>query len=428
MSRSTRRPGVVVVGSDFRSLGVVRSLGRRHIPCVVVDNLPRSAWFSRYVGKRLRWHGSLDSTAFLHFLLHIAREYHLERYILLPMPDDAVELVARHTTELSACYQLVTQSWDVVQWANDKRLTYRMAQELGVDCPQTWYPLSVHDLQEMSIRFPVIIKPAVSLHLQHALRLKALPAENLAELRTQYELARTILEPANIMVQEIIPGDGRTQFSVAAYCREGLMLASMTARRTRQYPIDYGLGSSFVEAIEMPMLIAPAEKLLWHMRASGMLEVEFKYDRRDNQYKLLDINLRPWGWHTLAIACGLDFPWMQYCEQLGSLPPLKTPRYGYHWVRLITDIPAGLQEIRAGITTPGAYLHSLMGRTVFSVLDWRDPLPAFGDLFSALSRSLFAPKKRSVQALPTRCEQADESVAERLATHSHPHRQNDKLS
>ena len=97
-----------------------------------------------------------------------------------------------------------------------------------------------------------------------------------------------------------------------------------------------------------------------------MVEVEFKLDQRDDQYKLLDINARPWGWHTLCIACGLDFPFMQYCDLLGQLPPIEAQGYGYHWVRLLTDLPAGLAEIRAAITTPGAYLRSLLGKTVFS--------------------------------------------------------------
>jgi D-aspartate ligase len=381
-------PGVVVVGSDYKALGVVRSLGRRHIPCVVVDNLPRSAWFSRYVGKRFRWHGHMDDTAFLHFLLRIAKKHHLDQWVLFPLPDETVELVARHTEELSMCYQLVTQQWDIVRWANDKRLTYRMAQEMNVPCPKTWHPLCEDDLQVMEIAFPVIIKPVASAHLQQALRLKALPASDSEELLAQYRLAAKIVGTEHIMIQEIIPGNGQTQYSVAAYCKEGRLLASMTARRTRQYPIDFGLGSSFVEAIEVPPLFKLAEKLVNRMGVSGMVEVEFKFDQRDDQYKLLDINARPWGWHTLCIACGLDFPFIQYCDLTGQLPPIETPGYGHHWVRFLTDIPAGLHEIRAGITTPGAYLRSLLGKTVFSVFDWQDPLPVFGDFVSAVVRSI----------------------------------------
>jgi hypothetical protein len=57
-------------------------------------------------------------------------------------------------------------------------------------------------------------------------------------------------------------------------------------------------------------------------------------------------------------------------------------------VRALTDVLAGLQEIRAGVSTPATYLRSLPGKTVFSVLDWRDPVPAGGDLAVALSRGI----------------------------------------
>ena len=192
------------------------------------------------------------------------------------------------------------------------------------------------------------------------------------------------------MVQESIQGNGNTQYSVGSFCREGNIVLGMTVRRVRQYPIDYGLSSSFVEAIDVPALFEPAQKLIHYMRVSGMVEVEFKQDPRDMQYKLLDINVRPWGWHTLCAACGLDFPYIQYCDLSGHPPATIEPRYGYRWVRLLTDAPAGLQEIRAGITTPSDYLQSLMGKTVFSVLDWRDPLPTFGDLLTVLSRFWFS--------------------------------------
>lgn len=382
------QPGAIVLGSDFKALGVVRSLGRRGIPCIVIDNLPRSAWFSRYTSRRFKWEGSLDDPAFLPFLLDLGQQYHLEQWVLFPMQDEVVGFVARHTQQLTKFYQLATQDWDIVQWANDKRQTYSMAGELDVPYPKTWYPASEDELQAMDVAFPAIIKPAISTNLQYAMRLKALPARDSAELLAQYRLAATVISPREIMVQEVIPGDGRTQYSVATFCEAGRILMGMTARRTRQYPIDYGLGSSFVEAMEVPALFELAAKLLRHMGVSGMVEVEFKHDLRDDAYKLLDINVRPWGWHTLCIACGLDFPYMQYCAAQGrqALPVSLTVNYDYHWVRFLTDIPAGLQEMRAGITTPLAYIRSLLGKTAFSVFDWRDPLPAAGDFAVVLSR------------------------------------------
>lgn len=382
-----------MLGSDFKALGVVRSLGRQGIPSIVIDNLPRSAWFSRYVVNRFMWSGPMEDAAFLDFLLQVARNHSLEQWMLFPMQDEVVEFVARHTYELGQTFRLVTQGWDILQWACDKRLTHCLAQKVGVPYPRTWYPISEDDLGAMEIDFPVIVKPAISIRLQNATRLKALPANNYEELLTQYRFASTVIEPDQIMLQEIIPGDGRTQYSVASFCKEGHTLIHMSARRTRQYPIDYGLGSSFVEAMEVPSLFELAEKLLSSMEVSGMVEVEFKYDLRDGLYKLLDINVRPWGWHTLCIACGIDFPSIQYFDVLGQLPLNLTPRYGYRWVRLLTDIPAGIQEARLGITMPLAYLRSLMGKLVFSVFDWRDPLPTLGDFVSALSRKMKSSSK-----------------------------------
>ncbi len=384
------KQGVILLGSDFKALGVVRSLGRRGIPCIVIDDTPRSAWFSRYVVKRFRWGGHMDDDAFVPFLLSIGKQYHLEQWVLFPTQDEVVQLVSCNAPQLSQVYRLVTQDWSVIKWANDKRFTYRMAQETGVPCPGTYYPANEDELAALDIQFPVIIKPAISIKFQYATRLKALPASSREELLEQYRAVIKTIPADEVMVQEVIPGDGRTQFSVAVFCAEGRILTGMTAQRTRQYPIDYGLGSSFVEAIAVPELFDLAKKLLMHMRVSGMVEVEFKYDQRDQRYKLLDINVRPWGWHTLCIACGLDFPYMQYCAvvEQEAVALFSDPRYGAHWVRLLTDLPAGLQEIRAGITTPYAYLKSLRGKTAFSVFDWRDPVPALGDFLIACSRAV----------------------------------------
>jgi predicted ATP-grasp superfamily ATP-dependent carboligase len=334
----------------------------------------------------------MDDPSFVSYLLDIARLDGLKGWMLIPMQDEVVELVAREHEQLAASYRLATQDWSVLRWACDKRLTYAMAQEVGVDAPRTWYPKARGDLDAMVFAFPVIVKPAISVHLQSVLRLKALPAGSLTQLRRQYDRAANTVRPDEIMVQEIIPGGGSLQYSVATYCKDGEPIVRMTARRMRQYPIDYGLGSSFVRAVEVPELFEPATKLLRFMRVTGMAEVEFKQDPRDGRYKLLDINVLPWEWHGLGRVCGLDFPYIQYCDLMdGRVPPSLSPRYGRQWVRLLTDLPAGFQEMRAGTLSPFAYLRSLLGRTTGSVFDWRDPLPALGDLGSALVRSIKRP-------------------------------------
>jgi len=381
-------PGVLLLGSDFKALGVARSLGRRGIPIAMVDNLPRSGWFSRYVAKRFRWTGPMYGTAFLDFLLDLGRRESLEGWILFPAQDENLELVARNCDSLSGVYRLVTQPWDSLKWAHDKKLMHAIADVAGVDHPRTWYPDSENALLEATgIRFPAIVKPAMSIEMQYAIGRKALQAADLEELVQAYRRASAIVPPEHIMVQEVVIGP---QCSVAAFCEEGIVLSAMTARRTRQFPIDYGLSSSFVEAIEIRDLLDPARRLLQRLGITGMVEVEFIEDQRDGKPKLLDVNPRPFGWHALCIACGLDLPWMQYQYALGRRPGRVHPRYGPRWVRILTDVPAGVQRIRAGLMSPLEYLRSLRGEMMFSVLDLHDPLPAVGDLMVAVGRVLRA--------------------------------------
>jgi predicted ATP-grasp superfamily ATP-dependent carboligase len=53
-------PGVVVLGSNSKALGIIRSLGRQGIPAIVVEGQSCSAWFSRHVTRCFSWEGSVE--------------------------------------------------------------------------------------------------------------------------------------------------------------------------------------------------------------------------------------------------------------------------------------------------------------------------------------------------------------------------------
>jgi predicted ATP-grasp superfamily ATP-dependent carboligase len=85
----------------------------------VIANSPRFAWSSRYVWKQIAWHDHMEGEAFLNFLLSVGKAYRMERWVLFPVQDDAVEFVARNTRQLSSFFRLVTQDWEEMQWAHD---------------------------------------------------------------------------------------------------------------------------------------------------------------------------------------------------------------------------------------------------------------------------------------------------------------------
>ena len=50
----TQRTGAVVIGGCFQGLGIVRSLGRRGIPVIIIDDEASISRFSRYATHSVR--------------------------------------------------------------------------------------------------------------------------------------------------------------------------------------------------------------------------------------------------------------------------------------------------------------------------------------------------------------------------------------
>jgi len=186
--------------------------------------------------------------------------------------------------------------------------------------------------------------------------------------------------PENLIVQELVPGGGESQFSYAALCKDGLPLASIVARRTRQYPMDFGQFSTYVETVDEPQVIEPSVRLLKALRFTGLVEVEFKKDPRDGQCKVIDVNPRVWGWHTLSRRCGVDFPHLLWLllrgESFSQLHGRAGQRWNAHEQRHVGSNPGNPERpaLSSGLCAVTA---KTSGVCHFC---WDDPLPGLLDL------------------------------------------------
>jgi D-aspartate ligase len=376
----TETTGALVIGGNLNGLSIARSLGRHGVPVWVVSppNI-KLASYSRYTRRTLPWPNG-DGEQQAAYLLELAERYQLNQWVLFPTSDESAALLSKFHTVLSRRFRVSTPTWDVLRWAYDKRLTYRLAAEQQVDFPHTIYPASEADLETASCALPAILKPATHATINRFTADKAWPVANREELLARYRQARELIPPDLILVQERIPGGGESQFSYAALCCDGQPIASLTARRTRQYPIDFGYSSSFVETLDIPEIVAPSRRLLAAIRYTGLVEVEYKLDARNGRYKLLDINPRLWTWAPLGARAGIDFPYLLWQMIMGIPVPEQTGRTGVRWVRMITDVPAAIHEMLRGRLSPGAYVRSLRSPLEFSVMAPDDPLPGLVEL------------------------------------------------
>jgi D-aspartate ligase len=372
--------GAVVLGGCFQGLGIVRSLGRRGIPVCVLDDELAISRYSRYTTQTIHVKNLKDEDQIIQALLSIKQRLGLAGWVLYPTRDEIVVALSHFHDELSTCFRVPTPSWEVIRWSGDKRNTYELATKLSIPTPQTWCPRDVSELADLEDKLPLVIKPAIKEHFVYATKAKAWRADTASELRERFLQAYAILGPGETMVQELIPGDGQQQFSYCAFFKDKQALGSMVAQRRRQHPLDFGRASTFVETMDVPLLAELSNKFLSAIDYYGLVEVEFKYDLRDHTYKLLDVNTRTWGYHSLGAQAGVDFSAMLFADQLGQTVEPCQARPGVKWVRLITDLPTGLQEMRQRRLNWSDYWKSLKHFDVEAVFDWHDPAPGLIEL------------------------------------------------
>ena len=180
MSRWKKPAGAVVVGGDYQGLGIVRSLGRHNIPVCVIDDEHSIARFSRYATHTVAVPSLRHEEQTVDAIMETGRRLGLEGWVLYPTRDETVAALARNRQVLSEMFRVPTPPWETVKWSWDKRNTYKLANELGIPTPRTWYPQSFEDLEEITVKPPFTIKPAIKEHFFYATKAKAWRANSRA--------------------------------------------------------------------------------------------------------------------------------------------------------------------------------------------------------------------------------------------------------
>jgi len=373
--------GAVVIGGDYQGLGIVRSLGHHGIPVCIVDDEHSISRFSRYCTQFVKLPSLRDGDITVNSLLDLGERLKLHGWVLYPTRDEHVAAFSRRRAELSRVFRVPTPNWESVEWAWDKRNTYRRAVELGVPTPRTYYFESIDQLSQLdSVEPPFAIKPAIKEHFIYATKAKAWCATSHSELREMFQKASELVGPGEAMVQEVIPGGGSQQVSYCAFFSNGEAVGRMVARRRRQHPLQFGRASTYVETIDAPLVEEYSERFLRSINYYGLVELEYKLDPRDSQYKLLDVNARTWGYHSLGPRAGVDFSYMLYADQLGLPTSRCKAAPGIGWVRMTTDLPAAVMALLAGDVDLRSYLRSVKNCNAEAVFSARDPLPGLAEL------------------------------------------------
>jgi len=375
-------PVVVLVCHHHVGLGIVRSLGRLGIPVYCIDaNRFCPAFFSRYCRGKYLWdlHGS-PASASLRFLLEVGRKIG-RRSVLIPTSDIATMFVEDHAAALAGHFIFPHRDAGLIRALCSKRDMYFLAKRWNVPAPETSFPQSRPDVLEYlaSARFPILFKPIYPhLALQRSRPWRMALVHTEWELLDHYDTLEDRSAP-NVMLQEYIPGADHMTWTFNGYFDEqGECRLTFTGRKLRNFPPYFGQ-ASFAVCENNEDVEKMAIRFMTSIGYKGPLDLGFRYDARDGQYKVNDVNPRIGAMFRLFVGQnGMDVARALYQDMTGQpVTPSFTPE-GRKWIVEDVDLFSSIRYYRDGKFTLRQWINSFQEIQETTFLSRDDPWPIVG--------------------------------------------------
>ncbi len=334
-------PDTIIIGNHTQGLGILRSAAQANSRVFVLND----------------YHLSLTR-----FSRHLHQYHALPRHTLSHLEEDPVEKGLR-----DRLLALEVRPRSLLFGVNEdiNRFIYRQRERLS---EHFFIPPNDLGLISDKHRFNAFLPPALRLETQvfsrealqkaqpktryllkgrrgNAFRRKtgqkALPLSGMTEARAE-QLASE-LPPEELLIQEILENRLPVK-SVCSFSIEGRAHVMFQYSKLRQHPNRYGTGT-FLQSIWEASLRSLAESVLSALRYTGISEIEFIQDPESGQYKVIEMNPRPWKSIHFATQCGANLT-AAYLNWLadGSVPEFRQGRHGHFWVDLATDLPQLVRE------------------------------------------------------------------------------------
>lgn len=297
---------VLITNAEYKhTLAAVRSLGKKEVDFVASSHAKHAmSFYSKYCKKSALYSNPKNESKFISNILEIVKKENCD--VLLPIGFTVCLAISKHQEKLKPYVKIPIPNYESMLIASDKNKTMKFADENDIPIPKTIFPISIEDVNNISksIKYPVVIKaPEESGSVKYA--------NSDQELIILYnEVCNSHASQVNKgkfpQIQEYIPGDG---YGFFALFNHGKPIAYFAHKRLHEYPPTGG-PSTMAQSIYDLDLISVGLKILKTLDWHGVAMVEFKKDTRDNTFKLIEINPKFWGSLDLAIASGIDFPYL----------------------------------------------------------------------------------------------------------------------
>ena len=349
-------------------LGAIRSLGRLGIPVYAVHEgrmAPPAA--SKYLNGGFVWETTGDAPddaqRLLHGLMTIGEQLG-GRTLLIAIDDAAAIFTAEHGRELEDCFIFPRPPAGLPRSLANKRSLYQLCDQLGIPCPKAVFPISSDHVEGFldDAVFPVVVKGAEPWLLPRGVGVRSTSIvqtpDQLLDLYRKVEAHHV----TGLLFQEYIPPDTGQDWFFHGYCDAASeCLVGFTGRKLRSYPAHAG-STSLGRWVLNEELRRQAEELFRAISYSGIMDLDYRLDARDGQYKLLDFNPRLGAQFRLfEDDIGIDVVRAMHLDLTGREVPTGQPIPGRGFIVENHDPPASWQYRRTDRLTLREWRRSLAG-------------------------------------------------------------------
>ena len=312
--KELQNPSVLLTDGDLKvTFPILRSLAMKGVETGVAATRSKAmSFFSKFCKNRLLYPSPRENlTLFLKTIQKIVKKTDYD--ILFPIGEWTLVPISEHREKITPYINLPLPSKEAIRKTFNKASTIKLAQEENVPIPKTFHIHNIRDLNKESkeISYPAVIKSRWSWAWNgdktNAYVSRPRYVNSHQELLSAYKSMHN--EFPFPIIQEYVPG---VPYHVGVLCSHSRLRAICCIKEHRTIPVTGGY-ATLRETVELDYRMKEiALRLLKALNWHGVAEVEFKLDPRDSTPKFMEINGRFWGSLELAMAAGVDFPYLLY--------------------------------------------------------------------------------------------------------------------
>lgn len=305
----------VLLGSDVNVYGMARSFHEAYgIPSVAIGKGRLGATSnSRIVSVEVVEPNLEDDEVFCDTLIKFASRYPKEQTLLLvPCGDNYIKLLVRNQDKLRPYYRFECIDEELLMRLSIKESFYKVCTEHGFAFPKTTTcTFENYKTVTLPFDFPVIIKPSNSVaywNCKFPHKKKVFIAENKQEFDAILNAIYGSSYKDHLILQEYIPGDDSNMRVMNCYSgkdKKVKLIALGNALLEEHSPEGIGSYAAIINSVDNE-LSERMKNFLEDIGYIGFSNFDMKYDPRDGQYKLFEMNLRQGRSSFFVTAAGYN--------------------------------------------------------------------------------------------------------------------------